>query len=782
MSNPPDSASSGRPALRPALKTEDAHERTPPLKAVQIEEPEQESPEESHPIKQFSAGVGKRLSGRPPISAVNSSRTSLLSQSTLDPSSRLVSHQSPDQGPTDSETSGSHHRHHHLSSRLVSQVAEWLEHERTKKTNRKSRKSRHGRSKADPTDTSEDHAEASSSTAAGSSARTSRHSRSYSIDSQSSDVSLDRLQKIIDDSMSALGLNNVPHYNPKLLGRRMQKKRSLLHLHRTASSDTDYHDGDVIVPKCDAVLDNSKTMSYSGGKTGGIDDNASISNRKEDEERKAWITFKNDIIRIAHTLRIKGWRRVPLEGGDIIDVERLSGALTNAVYVVSPPKDITDKSEPGKKTPAKLLLRVYGPQAEIDRENELNVLRRLARKKIGPRMLGIFENGRFEQFFDAVTLTPADIRDPETSKRIAKRMRELHDGIEVLDEEREAGPNVFRNWDSWYDNVEKRITFLDQKILSGDLGSLKGPANAWKKRGLVCGVEWSKFRETFDKYRQHVEAYYGGLQALKEQLVFGHNDAQYGNILRVRVDNEKSPLLHPQNEHKQLIVIDFEYAAANTRGLEFANHFTEWAYNYHDATRPYGCNATAYPTPAEQKRFLKAYVNHRPQFPHRGSTPNLTPLDSPAETPGTPGMSSYMAGASSSITDFMLDARAPPGGWREDEKRREEQNEKQIQHLMDETRLWRTANSAHWIAWGIMQAKVPGLSKMESIEEPEVAGTQPASLVAPEEEEGEADEFDYLGYAHERALFFWGDCVGLGLAKLEDFPKELQQKIKIVDY
>lgn len=35
----------------------------------------------------------------------------------------------------------------------------------------------------------------------------------------------------------------------------------------------------------------------------------------------------------------------------------------------------------------------------------------------------------------------------------------------------------------------------------------------------------------------------------------------------------ESPLLLPANEHKQLVVIDFEYSSANTPGLEFANHF-----------------------------------------------------------------------------------------------------------------------------------------------------------------------------------------------------------------
>ena len=47
---------------------------------------------------------------------------------------------------------------------------------------------------------------------------------------------------------------------------------------------------------------------------------------------------------------------------------------------------------------------------------------------------------------------------------------------------------------------------------------------------------------------------------------------QYGNLLRLEPSGE-SPLLLPANEHKQLVVIDFEYASANLPGLEFANHF-----------------------------------------------------------------------------------------------------------------------------------------------------------------------------------------------------------------
>ncbi|ORY67613.1 kinase-like domain-containing protein [Pseudomassariella vexata] len=703
-----------------------------------------------------------------------------MGQTSLEALSGQVSNPSPRQGPEDSGSSQPHHhRLDHMGERLISQVAEWLEHERTKKQQRKTRRVYSHKRKSPPAEPERERGRPEEPGEPSAVEQLTRHHRRYSIDSQSSDVSLDRLQRIIDDSMNALGLNSIPHYRPGM-GRKSHKKRAH-HLHRTASSDTEYHDGDVRVPSCDAVLDNSKTMSYSGGKSGEGADGTSVSSRKVDKEREDWIKFKNDVLRIAHTLRIKGWRRVPLDTGDTIDIERLSGALTNAVYVVTPPQELLNNTEGGKKAPAKLLLRVYGPQVEniIDRDNELNVLKRLSRKKIGPRMLGTFENGRFEQFFNAITLTPAHLREPETSKQIAKRMRELHDGIELLEEEKDGGPAVFKNWDHWLDNTAKVVTYLDRKGRSGGLGPIRGPADAWKERGLICGVEWAKFEQALDKYRKYLDDYYAGHKNLRDQLVFAHNDTQYGNILRIRPDDEKSPLMSPQNEHKQLIVIDFEYAAANMRGHEFANHFTEWTYNYHNVTAPYACNTSRYPTLEEQRRFIKAYVEHRPQFPHAGSTPNLTPHDTPL---GTPGLGATTPG-SSSIVDFMLDARIPPGGYKDDEKRREEQVEQRIKELLEETRLWRTANSAQWVAWGIMQAKVPGLEQKDGPpEDAEAKGSQPAAIVSPEEQPGGADEFDYLAYAHERALLFWGDCVKMGVVKMEELPEELRGKIKLIEY
>lgn len=486
---------------------------------------------------------GKRLSGRPPLPVATSSRTSFASQSSVE-TLDLNGNQSFSSLPQlaedaaaqgDQPSQGSHQLHSgsqridRASEKLLAQVAEWLQREKTKRETKKPRKHHHHhhhlhsrrKHKAQPEEPpvpEEPEAEPD----VGNVLR-----RTASIDSNSSDVSLDRLQRILDDSMAALGITSLPHYSAKL-GRRLSHRkkassRASLQLSRAYSSDTDYVDGDAVVPSCDAILDNTKTLKYSNPST---DDHASVSGKREEKERKAWADFKNEIIRLAHTLRLKGWRRVALDSGEDIQVERLSGALTNAVYVVTPPENLpSGDSEVVKKKPQKLLLRIYGPHVEnlIDRNNELSILKRLARKRIGPRMLGTFTNGRFEQFFNAVPLTPEEMRQAATSKQIAKRMRELHSGIDLLEEERDGGPTLFKNWDSWVENVERRSLFLDELVAANDVVGSAGGSDCWKQTGFVCGVEWPKFKAMVDKYRHFLVQFYGS-EGLRQKLVFAHND------------------------------------------------------------------------------------------------------------------------------------------------------------------------------------------------------------------------------------------------------------------
>lgn len=404
--------------------------------------------------------------------------------------------------------------HKFYSEKFLAQVGDWLDHERRKADQRKKSTGHHHRRRKSNSPSHGSRDELQSPTQP-------PRQRSDSVDSQSSDVSFDRLQHILEESMLNMGLSKIPNLSPRPPPRSKPRRRGSL---KAASSDTDYVDGDAVVPSCDAWLDNSKTLMYSGAGLSNEDPEAAAS--RCEKEREAWDTFKNDIIRIAHTLRLKGWRRVPLESGRSITVERLSGALTNAVYVVFPPSDLPELE--GKRTPPKVLLRIYGPQVEhlIDRENELKVLGRLARKKIGPRLLGTFRNGRFEQFFNAFTLTPENLRDPETSRQIAKRMRELHDGIDLLPQERENGAGVWRNWDQWLDNVGRVVKHLDGQLQEATEGMVvRSPVvHAWKANGYVCGTPWEQFRDMVCTYRDHMEKVYKSKKAMHERLIFAHND------------------------------------------------------------------------------------------------------------------------------------------------------------------------------------------------------------------------------------------------------------------
>jgi choline kinase len=214
---------------------------------------------------------------------------------------------------------------------------------------------------------------------------------------------------------------------------------------------------------------------------------------------------------------------------------------------------------------------------------------------------------------------------------------------------------------------------------------------------------------------------------------------------------------------------------------------SEWCYNYHDPEKPYVCNTIAYPNIDEQKRFIKAYVQHQPG--RRSQAP--TPLLGPSAPSGTPA-------PISSISTFMLDSRAPPSQITDEDEKRDKAMAEEVDKLLLETKIWRVACSAQWVAWGVVQANLPGLdaemaAKEDHSDQPAVSSGKDAphqkehlqSDGLPEGEEPDNkpeddEEFDYLGYAQERAMFFWGDVIELDIVKPEDLPKELLEKVKFV--
>lgn len=202
-------------------------------------------------------------------------------------------------------------------SGLFSQVYDWLQHE---KARRLTRKARHAAPTSDPTNGAESQEEE----------RPAEHTRP-----SGSTFSLDKLEHILLQFAGPGGGHGLTsHYSSKRIPRRRPKG-----LRRGSASESDYTDVEQQVPNVEATLDNSKTLAYASS-TSAEHDTSDGNSIKRAKDKEAWAIFKTEIVRLVHTLQLRGWRKMPRERAEDIEVVRLSGAMTNAIYVVAPPKNL----------------------------------------------------------------------------------------------------------------------------------------------------------------------------------------------------------------------------------------------------------------------------------------------------------------------------------------------------------------------------------------------------------------------------------------------------------
>ncbi|KAJ9122437.1 hypothetical protein QFC22_001862 [Naganishia vaughanmartiniae] len=441
-------------------------------------------------------------------------------------------------------------------------------------------------------------------------------------------------------------------------------------LHRTASrSPLVYATGS------QAVNRRASTSSFSSFRLDGDMDEMSVNDdvaphnslgiRQADDvlDASAWRdpSFKSDLLALLRKLKIPLWSSSHLTSTNV-HLQRISGAMTNAVFfcsynptdkplepTMSPlltPKIPGARSHvPGEKLPPTLLVRVFGPSsgALIERDQELRILHILSsRYGLGPRIEGIFENGRIEQFFPSRALTPGELRDPKTSCHIAKRMRELHSvDLRALgfEEGSNSKPTVWQCLTDWLGharNVQRQIA---------EIPTLK---------------DWMNEFGPLDLLEKEIQTYITYVDSNPDRdhghgSVFSHNDTQYGNLLIL-----DEPLPPSEPPHRKLIVIDFEYASPNPRGFDIGNHFHEWQADYHHPTHNHSLtHHEPYPTMEERSRFYRSYLSV--QMSARDGKEKIT--------------------SEEQIEQERVDA------------------------LEKEVRLWSPASSVFWALWGMVQAE-----------------------------------------------------------------------------
>lgn len=460
--------------------------------------------------------------------------------------------------------------------------------------------------------------------------------------------------------------------------------------------------------------------------------------------------FKQDLIDLVKVLKISKWHKHASSMELVyLLITRILGALTNSIYKIE-----YKNHSSGLVLPA-LLLRVYGKNLDsiIDRESELKTLIKLSQKRIGPRLLGIFSNGRFEQFLEGyVTLTKDQIRDEVISQMIGRRMKDLHTKIALEQSDLAIGDSeqLPMSWVliyKWLDLLEEQLA--DAQALSQEFDHEK-----------IFYMSFRKFRTTIDEYKEWLFAKYD-TACLDDNFRFCHNDTQYGNLLLHETFNPKDIVSNSEPDIKNttnkkdasLVVIDFEYSGPNFPAYDLVNHFSEWMADYHDPKRSYFIDNHRYPTKIQQFNTIKSYIEYDFQYPS-SNLRTKTKQDLTA----------------ANATELI---------------------ESEMKKLFNECVLWRPTVQIYWALWGLIQngpfVKEMPTEAREGLEH----GVGSTYSITTELENlnvaGEADDieditsadddFDYLKYSQEKIALAIADLVQFGLFDKADVPSQCPDKL-----
>ncbi|XP_008758312.1 choline kinase alpha isoform X2 [Rattus norvegicus] len=197
----------------------------------------------------------------------------------------------------------------------------------------------------------------------------------------------------------------------------------------------------------------------------------------------------------------------------------------------------------------------------------------LAERSLGPKLYGIFPQGRLEQFIPSRRLDTEELCLPDISAEIAEKMATFH-GMKM----------PFNKEPKWlFGTMEK---YLNQ-VLRLKFSREARVQQLHKFLSYNLPLELENLRSL--------------LQYTRSPVVFCHNDCQEGNILLLEGQEN--------SEKQKLMLIDFEYSSYNYRGFDIGNHFCEWMYDYTYEKYPFfRANIQKYPTRKQQLHFISSYL------------------------------------------------------------------------------------------------------------------------------------------------------------------------------
>ncbi|XP_071357507.1 choline/ethanolamine kinase [Trachinotus anak] len=301
-------------------------------------------------------------------------------------------------------------------------------------------------------------------------------------------------------------------------------------------------------------------------------------NYDDDSEAESFRDGRTEEVDRDTRSRAFAWCRDFLSGSwktiqeDDFQISIVSGGLSNLLYLCCLPEHV----QPEGEEPHQVLLRIYGAilQGVDSLVLESVMFAILAERTLGPKLYGIFPEGRLEQYLPNARMRTDQLSHPAISAEIAIKMAHFHNMLMPFNKEPKW---LFGTIDRYMDQVMKLNFVRDahlkkyKKLMKLDL-----PAELESLRALLA--------------------------ATPSPVVFCHNDVQEGNILILEERDH--------NSTEKLMLIDFEYSSYNYRGFDFGNHFCEWMYDYtYDQWPFYKATPENYPTREQQLYFIRNYLS-----------------------------------------------------------------------------------------------------------------------------------------------------------------------------
>lgn len=217
-------------------------------------------------------------------------------------------------------------------------------------------------------------------------------------------------------------------------------------------------------------------------------------------------------------------------------------------------------------------------------ETEVLAFHTMAKKGIGPQLLGVFPGGRVEQFIpDADILTPDDSGDKELMSVFARKIAKIHatqlpfskkpkDLLLMLEELVDQG-----DWEMFVSLAKKR--------------KMPETPEAVEAMGLVSDI--TGLKSTLNWYRETEEEVNG-------KVTLTHGDLNPANCLIVEQESVSEP-------DQRLVLLDYEFTGYGYRGMDIGTHFH---YRGMDFKQVYTGRVIQHPHPNEDERraFVRQYL------------------------------------------------------------------------------------------------------------------------------------------------------------------------------